>query len=97
MAFFPYRAPGDDRLGYSVESLTLYQIRDALAAYLAALPLGREARRHILEHAAWTISYERHRNERAKTSHRKAALRRLRKLGIYITRIRTCLASNFAL
>ncbi len=97
MAFFPYRAPGDNRPEYSVASLTVYQIRDALAAYLQALPLRGHGPRYILEKAARIISYERHRIDQARPSHRKTTIKQLQKSGIYITKIRTCLGSNFAL
>ncbi len=96
-AFFPYRDPDDDRPTYPVESLTLNQIRDALAAWLRAWPLGRVARKRLLEDAAWQISYTRNHNAAAKASHRKTTLKKLRERGIEVTQIRTCIGSNFAL
>jgi hypothetical protein len=59
--------------------------------------LGRVARKRILEKAAWQISYTRHHNAAAKTSHRKATLQRLRDRDIDVGKIRTCVGSNFAL
>ncbi|MCH8243221.1 MAG: hypothetical protein IH897_11515 [Planctomycetes bacterium] len=96
-AFFPYRDNDDDRPRCSVESLTLNQIRDALAAWCRAWPLGRLGRKRLLEHAAWQISYTRNHNAAAKAGHRKTTLKKLRKQGIDMARIRTCIGSNFAL
>ena len=76
-AFFPYRADDDDRPTYPVESLTVNQIREALAAWFQAVSLPRSARRQVLEEAAGRISYARHRNTEAKVSHRKKTLRAL--------------------
>jgi hypothetical protein len=59
--------------------------------------LGRVARKRLLEHAAWQISYTRNHNAAAKTGHRKTTLKKLRKRGIDVARIRTCVGSNFAL
>ena len=75
----------------------MYQIRDALAAYFAALPLRGQGRKYILQKAARIISYERHRIDQDRTGHRKATIKALKRRGIYITQIRTCLGSNFAL
>jgi len=50
-----------------------------------------------LEHAAWQISYTRNRNAAAKASHRKTTLKKLRKRGIEVASIRTCVGSDFAL
>ncbi len=96
-AFFPYRDTDDDRPTYPVESLTLNQIRDALAAWCRAWPLGRVARKYLLEDAAWHISYTRNHNATAKVSHRKTTHQKLRKHGIEVEHIRTCMGSNFAL
>ena len=79
-----------------MDSLTLCQVRDALAAWLDALPLGKKAQGIILTHAAWTISYVRNHNAQAKASHQKTATRKLARLGIDVEKIRTCLGSNFA-
>ena len=95
-SFFPYRADGDTRLTYPVESLTVNQIRDALAVWFRAAPLGPSARRQLLKEAAWNISYTRHHNSAAKTSHRKEALRTLDRRGLDLTQMRTCIGSNFA-
>jgi hypothetical protein len=59
--------------------------------------LGRVGRKHLLEDAAWQISYTRNHNAAAKTSHRKTKLEKLRKRGIEVAQIRTCIGSNFAL
>jgi hypothetical protein len=80
-----------------VDSLTLCQVRDALAAWLQAWPLGKRAREQILTHAAQTISYIRNHNAQAKASHRKAMMRNLARHGIDVKNIRTCIGSNFAL
>ncbi|MCH7884147.1 MAG: hypothetical protein IIC01_02765, partial [Planctomycetes bacterium] len=96
-AFFPYRDPDDDRLTYPIESLTHNQIRDALAAWCRAWPLGRVGRKRLLEHAAWQISYTRNHNATAKAGHRKTTLKKPRKRGIDVDRIRTCIGSDFAL
>ena len=96
-AFFPYRDPDDDRPTYPVESLTHNQIRDALAAWCRAWPLGRVGRKRLLEHAAWVISYTRNHNAAAKAGHRKTTLAKLRNQGFDVARVRTCLGSNFAL
>jgi hypothetical protein len=74
-----------------------WQIRDALATWCRAWPLGRVARKRLLEHAAWEISYTRNHNAAAKASHRKKTIRELRKRGLKISKIRTCVGSNFAL
>ncbi len=79
-----------------MESLTLCQVRDALAAWLDALPLGKKAQDTMLTHAAWTISYVRNHNARAKASHQKTTTRDLARRGIDVEKIRTCLGSNFA-
>ena len=89
--------PDDDRPTDPVESLTRNQIRDALTVWFDAWPLGAATRKRRLEKAAWQISYTRSRNAAAKVSHRKTTTNRLRKLGIDLTRIRTCIGSNFAL
>ena len=96
-AFFPYRDMDDNRPTYPVESLTHNQIRDALAAWCRAWPLGRIGRNRLLEDAAWQISYTRNHNAAAKVSHRKTTLKKLRKQDIDVTRIRTCIGSDFAL
>ena len=80
-----------------MESLTRNQIRDALTAWFDVGSLGPRARKRRLEKAAWQISYTRNRNTAAKVSHRKATIQRLQKRGIDITKIRTCVGSNFAL
>ena len=80
-----------------MESLTRNQIRDALAAWFDASSLGPRARKRRLEKAASRISYTRSRNAAAKASHRKTTTQRLQELGIDLTRIRTCIGSNFAL
>jgi hypothetical protein len=80
-----------------VESLTVNQIREALAAWFQAAALPPSARRPILEDAAWRISRTRHHNAKAKVSHRKTALRTLRKKGLPLSKMRTCIGSNFAL
>jgi len=54
-------------------------------------------RKRLLEHAAWLISYTRNHNAAAKTGHRKTTLKKLRKRGIKVTQIRSCIGSNFAL
>jgi len=51
----------------------------------------------LLEHAAWIISYTRNHNAAAKVSHRKKTIKNLRKWGIRISQIRTCIGSNFTL
>ena len=96
-AFFPYRDTDDHRPTYPVESLTLNQIRDALAAWCRAWPLGRVGRNRLLEHAAWQISCTRNHNAAAKVGHRKTTLEKLRKRGIDMAQIRTCVGSDFAL
>ena len=96
-AFFPYRDPDDNRPTYPIESLTHNQIRDALAAWCRAWPLGWVGRKRLLEHAAWNISYTRNHNAAAKTSHRKKTLKKLREHGIDVAHIRTCVGSDFAL
>ena len=80
-----------------MDSLTLNQVRDALAAWWQALPFGWRTRKRILETAAWRISYLRYRNTEARVCHAKKTRQRLRDLGIEIERIRTCVGSNFAL
>ncbi len=80
-----------------MESLTRNQIRDALTAWFDVESLGPRARKRRLEKAAWQISYTRNRNAAAKVSHRKTTIQRLQKRGIDITKIRTCVGSNFAL
>jgi hypothetical protein len=95
--FLPSRATEDDRPLYPRETLTLPQVRDALAAWFRAWPLGPGARKRLLKREAWRISYTRHRNARAQASHRKLTLRRLRKRGIQVAKIRACIGSNFAL
>ena len=79
-----------------MDSLTLCQVRDALSAWLDALPLGKTAQNKILTHAAWTISHIRNHNARAKASHHRTTTRDLAKRGIDVEKIRTCLESNFA-
>ena len=96
-AFFPYRADNDNRPTYPVESLTHNQIRDALAAWCRAWPLGRVGRERLLDQAAWCISYTRSRNAAARISHRKTTVKKLRKRGIDVEKIRTCIGSDFAL
>jgi hypothetical protein len=77
--------------------LTVNQIREAVAAWFQALALPRSARKPILEKAAWNISYERHHNATAKIFHRKKTLRTLHRKGLALSRMRTCLGSDFAL
>jgi len=50
-----------------------------------------------LENAAWQISFIRNHNAAAKVSHRKKTIKELRKRGFTISRMRTCVGSNFAL
>jgi len=95
--FFPERAVGDDRPTYPVESLTLCQIRTALAAWFQAVLLKRSARAPFLADVAWNISYTRHRNAVAKEFHRKATLASLERRGLCLDNMRTCTGSNFAL
>jgi len=59
--------------------------------------LGRVARKYLLEDAAWQISYTRNHNAAAKSGHRKTTLKKLRKRGIEVEQIRTCIGSDFAL
>ncbi len=96
-AFFPYRDAADKRPTYPVDSLTHNQIRDALAAWCRAWPLGRVGRKRLLEDTAWQISYTRNHNAAAKASHRKTTLKKLRKRSIEVEQIRTCIGSDFAL
>jgi hypothetical protein len=96
-AFFPYRAEGDDRPTYPVESLTVNQIREALAAWFLAVLLPPSARKQILEHAARTISYARHHNTQARKAHRKKTICNLHRRKLVLAKMRTCLGSNFAL
>jgi hypothetical protein len=95
--FFPYRAPGDHRPRYPVESLSVNQVREAVAAWFQAAALPRSARKPILEKAARTISYERHHNATAMQFHRKTTLRNLHQRGLMLSEMRTCLGSDFAL
>ena len=97
LAFFPYREPGDDRPTYPVESLTVNQIREAVSAWFEAAVLPRSARKKVLEKAAMRISYTRHHNTQAKFGHRKKTLRELHRKGLALSRMRTCIGSDFAL
>lgn len=96
-AFFPYRAPGDDRPRYPVGSLTVNQIREAVAVWLQVVALRPPARRQALEEAAWRISYARHHNAAARVFHRKKTLGNLHRRGLALKGMRTCIGSDFAL
>ena len=96
-AFFPTETPTTIVEHNPVESLTLNRIRDSLTAWCPAWRLGWVARKRLLEDAAWQINYTRNHNAAAKISHRKTTLKKLRKQDIDVTRIRTCIGSDFAL
>ena len=79
------------------ESLTVDQVRYALSQWFLSLRYGRYARRILLEDAAALIAYHRRHNNEAKLSHSRTMREILSRSGIDVSRIRSCLESNFAL
>jgi len=74
--------------------LTVEQVRKAACAWLQAQALPYSARKTIYQHAAETITYYQQHNQKSRTSHWKKTLRKLRKLGIRISHLKSCVPSE---
>jgi hypothetical protein len=70
--------------------LTVKQVRVAACAWVKARGLGPTARKVIYQRAVDLISYHQHRNQQARVSNTKTAVKRLRKLGIEVGHLPPC-------
>jgi hypothetical protein len=71
--------------------LTVEQVRHATCAWLGAQALPYSARKIIYQNAADTIMYRQKRSREARKSHWKTKLLKLRKLGIEISQLNSCI------
>ena len=74
--------------------LTVEQIREAASTWVAIRMLPYSARQILYQRVAKKISYYQRRNLQARKSHTKTTLRRLRKLGIKVSRLKSCVPSE---
>jgi len=71
--------------------LTLSQVHDAANALVTSLPFDAETRTTYLQRVSATLKYTQARNQRARHSHLKTRRRRLRALGLFTSRMRSCI------
>lgn len=74
--------------------LTVEQVRYAANVWMASHDLPRAARKKRYREAAERIAYYQHRNQQARRSHTNTTFRRLRQLGIKVSRLRPSKPGN---
>ncbi len=74
--------------------LTVEQVLQAACAWVVAQALPPPARVVIYRQAAERIAYYQDRNRRARQSHTKRTLRRLRELGIEADQLNSCVPNK---
>ncbi len=73
----------------------LEQVRDAACAWCEALSQPPRARQKQYQQAAQRIAYYQHRNQQARKSHTKTTRRRLRRLGVKLSQLPSCVPRNW--
>ncbi len=67
------------------------QVRDAANALVTALPFDVESRMRYLARASTILKRTQTRNQQARRSHFKSCRRRLHALGLFTSRMRSCM------
>jgi hypothetical protein len=67
------------------------QVRDAANALVTTLSFDVETRTACLQHISTILKYRQARNDQARRSHSKTRRRRLRALGLFTSRMHSCI------
>lgn len=67
------------------------QVRTAANALVTTLPFDDDSRYQYLERIATNLQYTQTRNQKATRSHSKTRRRRLHALGLFTSRMRSCI------
>ena len=79
-----------ERLGGKKSGFTVYQVHDAVSALVQSWWLNARASTALLERTAEKINYHQQRNAIATRYHVKRTRKKLRQIGIRVSKIKKC-------